>query len=1204
MSEEKAEEEDEEASRGAGAMTICESPMSARRVECSMSVCRAAHLIGVLGVVAMLLIIATSAQAAQAGGPVWKILSVSTPTNFEPGDETGDDAIVVTATNVGDTAADGNVAPVTISDQLPVGLEAVAVTGVNMYEVPLEFNLAPEETPPYGFNCTLSTSAPACSTSESVDPGDTLIVTIKVHVKSALPSPLPKCEVPAGATGCVMNEASVSGGGATRDATSDPVTISSAPPPYGFARGGVLAAVSTDQAGAHPNVTSEFFLNTINETTNGHTLAIPVNLPRDVRFDLPAGLAGTTVGMARCTMAAVVAQADCPQNTMVGTATVMFDAENQRIIVTVPVYNIAPSAGEPAAFAFNALFYPVRLDTSVLSDGEYNVRVTAPSLSQGAPTYMSSVTIWGVPAEHNSPGPDHASRTLRGAGFIQSGRPQVTFGSPGTETYTGNNSYEETVLEQRVPLLSNATQCSTPLTALVESDPWEGLQAGSYSTEPVSMGIATGCSKLSFDPSVSILPDTLEAGEPAGYTFHLSVAQNNEVEALSPPDVKRTAVTLPAGTVLSPSAANGLGDCTSEQFELHSGAPGGCPADSQIGVVHIKSPDLEETLNGEAYLAAPECEPCTPQDASEGKMVRLFVQVVGEDEDGVVVKLEGTGHIDQADGQITTIFEDTPQLPFSEFQLVLDGGETAPLANPRTCGTSLTTADLTPWSTPYTPDATISSAFEISRGLGGGGCGAAPQFNPTFTAGTTSNQAGSFSPATLIFGRADSDEYLGGLQLTAPPGLLGKISSVTECPEPEASNGNCPSSSQVGEVTTEVGPGTDPYIVTGGEAYLTGSYKGAPYGASIVIPTKAGPYTLAGNTGNGTDVVRAAVTINPETGQFTVTTDPFPTQLDGIPLQIRQITTTLGTSDNFTFNPTSCEKLTFTGTLVSVGAASANRSSSFQDANCAALRFKPSFTVSTTGTASKANGASLTVKITTKQGPDTKEGEREANIRKVDVQLPIDLPSRLSTLQQACTSQQFAANPAGCPEGSFVGTAIAHTPVLNAPLTGPAILVSHAGAAFPDLDLILQGEGVVVRLVGNTDIKKGVTYSKFEAAPDAPISSFELNLPEGHHSILGAYIPTGGYSFCGLKKVATTTKKETKQVNGKTEKVSVKVKISKPATLEMPTIITAQDGTVLKQTTKIAVTGCPSATAAKKRATAAKKVGNARRSRDGRGARS
>jgi hypothetical protein len=111
-------------------------------------------------------------------------------------------------------------------------------------------------------------------------------------------------------------------------------------------------------------------------------------------------------------------------------------------------------------------------------------------------------------------------------------------------------------------------------------------------------------------------------------------------------------------------------------------------------------------------------------------------------------------------------------------------------------------------------------------------------------------------------------------------------------------------------------------------------------------------------------------------------------------------------------------------------------------------------------------------------------------------------------------------------------------------LTGPAYLVSHGGAAFPDIEFVLQGEGVTIVLDGKTDIKKGITYSRFDTVPDAPISVFETRLPEGPHSILTTNLPASAKrSLCRQS-------------------------------LAMPTVITGQNGKQIKQSTKIAVTGC------------------------------
>ena len=312
--------------------------------------------------------------------------------------------------------------------------------------------------------------------------------------------------------------------------------------------------------------------------------------------------------------------------------------------------------------------------------------------------------------------------------------------------------------------------------------------------------------------------------------------------------------------------------------------------------------------------------------------------------------------------------------------------------------------------------------------------------------------------------------------------------------------------------------------------YFAGPYEGAPFSLVIVTPALAGPFDF------GTVVVRAALYIDPSTAQVTVKSDPFPRILDGVPLDIRDVSVDMNRSQ-FTLNPTSCATMAVTGEESSTAGSTAVLSDRFQAGGCATLPFNPSFTASTSGTASRAQGASLNVKLVASPG--------EANVGKVDVQLPSQLPSRLTTLRKACTEAQFNTNPAGCPAASDVATATVHTSILNVPLTGPAYFVSHGGAAFPELVLVLQGENVTIDLAGNTDIKGGITYSRFEAVPDAPFTSFELNAPQGPYSILGANLPASAkYSLCGQS-------------------------------LTMPTVLTGQNGAVVKQTTKLGITGCP-----------------------------
>ena len=1061
---------------------------------------------GALAAVVALTIALTGASSASAAeGPAWLITSYATPTNLPPA---GTGELMVTAVNVGGTATDGST--ITIRDTLPAGLVATGISAVDQYAAGS-----------YSFGSTRAGSALTCTTPPTlvctrtavVEPGDQLLVMVKVKVEAVAPE-------------SVVNQASVSGGGSAQGASvSSATTVSAEPAGFGLTPSSVFAAVSSHKAGAHPDVTTGFALNTtglkiVNTTPSG----ITAGDPRDIRFDLPPGLIGNTVGMPQCTAARAsgfTVEGGCPASTVVGvasTAHLLGGAEANSINL---VYNIEPSPGEPAAFLFVVQgLAPVRLDTSLLSDGNYAVRVTASNLNQAEPVLASYVTIWGVPADHQGLGPIFASPA-----FIPAAE-ATQVGGPSSSSV-------------RTPLLSNPTQCSTSLTAVVEDDSWR--QPGVFQKQTLPLGSMSDCGLLAFSASMSMLPDTLQAGAPAGYSLDLHVPQIATPDGVTQPYVKKVVTALPMGTVVSPSAAQGLAACSNEQFYgtergvQKPALPGSCPRESQVGTVQIATPALPQPLTGEVYLASPECNPCTPEDAQGGRMVRLFVQVVGEGESGIVVKLEGRASINQQTGQVTATFDNNPQLPFSEFKLTLGGGSRATLANPRACGPATTTMSLTPWTTPFGSEISAFSTFEINQGC------ITPQFNPSFVAGTTSIQAGEFSPFTVSFGRGDSDEFLNGLQMQMPPGLLGSLSGVPLCKEPQAALGTCGQESLIGHTQVLTGPGATPFLVTGGQVFLSEGYKGAPFGLSIVVPTVAGPYTLAGSTGHGTVVVRAAINIDASTAALTVTSDPLPTAFDGIPLQLKVVNVTVD-RPGFTFNPTNCNKLQIVGTLTSKESAGVSVSSPFQATNCAGLGFKPQFIVTTSGKTSRAAGASLDAKVI------YPSGAKLANIAKVKVDLPKQLPSRLTTLQKACTAAVFQANPGACPAASVVGIAKASTPILPVPLTGPVYFVSHGGEAFPSLIVILQGYGVRVDLVGSTFIsKQGITSSTFKQVPDVPINSFELYLPEGLHSALAA-----NGNLCTSKLV-------------------------------MPTAFVGQNGATIHVATKIGVSGCPKAKAVKKK---------------------
>jgi hypothetical protein len=855
------------------------------------------------------------------------------------------------------------------------------------------------------------------------------------------------------------------------------------------------------QAGSHPYEFVTSFMVNPPQQEAGHLIA-DGNL-KDLEVELPPGFAGNPNATPKCEYV-LFSERKCPDETVVGIAHLSLASGGTKLFEpSAPVYNMEPSPGHPAEFAFQVVnIVTVFIDVSVRTGGDYGLTVTTRNIPQTVSTIAAKVTLWGVPAaaSHNE---------LRGKCLSQRGE--------------SNGSCPVSV--PTLPLLMNPTSCGIPRSAGIRVDSWQ--EPGRFKSLTTSMPELEGCEKLDFSPTIGVTPDGTQGSTPTGLNVGLHVPQESVLNpaGLAEADVKNTKVTLPAGIQLSPSAADGLEACSPEQINLHSSEPPTCPIASKVGNVEIVTPLLTEPLVGSVYLASQDNNPF-------GSLIALYI--VAEDKAaGVLVKIAGQTIPDSLTGQLTTTFDETPPLPFSDLKLSFFGTARAPLTTPAACGTYATETSMEPWS--GEPAVHPTSSFQITSGPGGSPCMNPPPFSPGFVAGSTNLQAGAFSPFTLTMTRPDADQTLGRIEMRMPPGLLGTLAHVKLCEEPQAAQGTCGPESLIGHTIVSAGLGNDPYTVTGGKVYITTGYKGAAYGLSIVNPAKAGPFDL------GIVVVRAAINVDPHTAALHIVSDPLPTILDGIPLQIQHVNVSVD-RELFTFNPTDCNAMHIVSTLTSSQGVTSQTSVPFQVTNCATLAFKPKFQVSTSGKTNRANGASLHVKLTYPASPF------DANISKVKVDLPKQLPSRLTTLQKACPAATFEANPAACPPASIVGHATASTPVLPVGLEGPAYFVSHGGEEFPNLIVVLQGYGTTVDLVGSTFInsKTNITSSTFKTVPDVPVGTFELTLPQGKYSALAA-----NGNLC--------TKK-----------------------LAMPTSFVGQNGAEIHQSTPISVTGCAHKKATKK----------------------
>jgi hypothetical protein len=1020
--------------------------------------------------------------SAATPAPAWSIRSLAVPTNFKPGDESGLYQYELMIVNGGGAATDGS--PIALTDTLPAGLTIKAVRlllSTESGEADFASSLCETEKPAESeiVRCTIPGEVAGAPDPTLLGPSEALRLVIRVST-------------PLGAAGTTLtNVAEVQGGGAPAASTASHNQASSEPAPSGFMQFSAdllgIDGLPAREAASHPyQYRTSLAVNT--EDAPFATEALFFNPAggdvKDVRVVLPPGLVGDPTAISRCTAqqfntthaiqpfgGAVVTINECPDGSAVGLVLVQ-QLEGRGRTLPVPLYNLVAPKGMPAQLGFQVLGSPFYIDTALRTGGDYGVTASLRNTTQIQRVTAADVVVWGVPSH-----PRH--NQLRGSCLNSSGGRPMSLGTCPAGL----------VVE---PFLRLPTSCEKQLTTQMSFDTWtnRGSFVSAVSTEPAPVN----CAPLDFSPTVSVVPHVTIADSPTGLRFNLHLPQNSDPNLLAEADLRAAVVTLPEGVTVNPASANGLAACRPAQVSLSSSQPAQCPDASKIGSVEIHTPLVDHPVKGAVYVAS-------QNDNPFNSLLAIYI-AVDDPQTGIVVKLAGHVVPDPSTGRLTTRFDDNPQLPFEDFTVEFFDGPRAPLRTPGTCGTYTTTTDLRPWSAPESgPGATPSDSFAVSTAPTGEPCAAsegAQPHRPGFSAGTLAPIAGSFSPVVTNLRREDGSQVLRGLNVALPQGLVGKLAGVPYCPESaiaaaagriggaERADPSCPAASQVGTATVGAGAGPSPIHVQG-KAYLAGPYRGAPLSLAVVTPAVAGPFDL------GTVVVRAALHVDPRTAQVRVMSDPIPTILQGIPLDVRSISVDADRRD-FTLNPTNCEPMAVSGEAISLPGQVAPLSSRFQVGGCRGLDFAPQLALRLRGATRRTGNPELIATLTAKGG--------EANIARAAVKLPRSSFLDQSHIRTVCTRVQFAAD--ACPKGSIYGRATATSPLLDYPLAGNVYLRSSSNE-LPDLVVDLRGpahQPIRIEVAGRTDSVRASLRNTFDFVPDVPVSKFRLRLFGGKRGLI------------------------------------------------------------------------------------------------------
>lgn len=660
-----------------------------------------------------------------------------------------------------------------------------------------------------------------------------------------------------------------------------------------------------------------------------------------------------------------------------------------------------------------------------LRPSDFGVTFSAEDLAEAAPS-EGHVELWGTPADHQE------APTAPSQPFLTA--PSIC----GSLTFTLRMRSRE----------ADAT--------------W---QSASAQTAPLS-----GCADLHFAPSLRFALDNPVADSPTGMRMELSTPVASDAEGRAEAQIKDATIELPAGIGISPSAVGSLTACSDAQLAVDEGSDAHCPPSSKIGSATFDSPLVAEPLSGEVYIGT----------EAPGERFRLFVVVPGP---GVTVKFVSALHPDPVTGRLAAALTDLPQVPIRRLTLVLAGGASSLIASPLECGAVTAKAGFVP----YGGAAAVNSASSvaISPRPPATDCSPAP-FAPRLEAKVSNPNAGrttSFSTALI---RADGEQLPRRFALTLPAGMNAGLGAIEECPAAGAL-GPCPAGSRIGSVRILAGYGPEP-LALGGGVFITGPYRGAPFGLLMQVRAAVGQFDL------GTLSFQSKASLDPASGRATVTTDQLPQASEGVPIRFREIDISMD-RPGLVRNPTSCRDAVLDARLESSTGTTRSISSPLSLRGCRRLRFRPRFLIALRGSKRLVRGARPGMLVRTRPRPV------EANLRSMRMALPPAFGFALGGLGQICS--RVDARHGRCPANSRVGAAVARTPLLSEPLQGGVYVTSPKdNGGLPELSLALAANGVSLNATGRALLDHGRFVTVISDLADVPLRSFEMRLRGGSHGVL------------------------------------------------------------------------------------------------------